>query len=463
MLPKGILKEYSRALALLIRFLDMLIMFLTGWWLYWIKFGIIGLTLPYLFALFIGSILITTVFSFSKIYSSVRGRNLFNYFLVLFQGMGVTVLLLAGFAFFTKSGEIYSRLWLLTWMIAALSSIVLLRLIVLFSLRFMRSVGLNERRIIIIGAGEVGVKLAQTVQEALWTGYRIVALMDNLITPSFVEKVPLLPLPAHLGNYLSQEKIDEVWLALPLKEEERIKNFLHELRHHTINARLVLDIFGLELLNHSLMDLAGFPVLSIRSSPMIGLNRLLKAAEDRILAGLILLLTSPLFLILSIAIKFSSPGPIFYRQLRIGWNGQEFKILKFRTMPVNAEKKTGPVWASREDGRATKLGSFLRRTSLDELPQLINVLKGEMSIVGPRPERKVFVEEFKEKIPLYMQKHLVKAGMTGWAQVNGWRGNTCLEKRIEHDLYYIEHWSLSFDIKIILLTLFRGFFSRHAY
>jgi putative colanic acid biosynthesis UDP-glucose lipid carrier transferase len=196
---------------------------------------------------------------------------------------------------------------------------------------------------------------------------------------------------------------------------------------------------------------------------MVGANRVLKAIEDRILAALILLLISPIFIPIALAVKMSSPGPIFYRQKRVGWNGNEFEMLKFRSMPVNAEAGTGPVWASKGDGRATKIGQFLRKTSLDELPQFINVLKGEMSIVGPRPERKVFVDEFKEKIPRYMQKHLVKAGITGWAQVNGWRGNTSLEKRIEYDLYYIEHWSLFLDIKIIFLTIFRGFINRNAY
>jgi Undecaprenyl-phosphate glucose phosphotransferase len=238
---------------------------------------------------------------------------------------------------------------------------------------------------------------------------------------------------------------------------------LHELRHQTITTRLLLDIFGLNILNSSISKLAGFPVLNVRSSPMIGGNRLIKALEDRFLAGIILLLISPLFLLIPLAVKLSSPGPVFYRQKRISWNGKEFDMLKFRTMPVDAEAITGPVWAREGEQRATKIGAFLRKTSLDELPQFINVLLGDMSIVGPRPERHVFVEEFKEKIPGYMQKHLVKAGITGWAQVNGWRGNTSLEKRIEYDLYYIENWSFLFDLKIIFLTCLQGFVNKNAY
>jgi len=166
---------------------------------------------------------------------------------------------------------------------------------------------------------------------------------------------------------------------------------------------------------------------------------------------------------IAIGVKLSSPGPVFYRQKRISWNSKPFMMLKFRTMPVDCEVNTGAVWAKKGECRATRFGSFLRRTSLDELPQFIDVLKGNMSIVGPRPERPVFVDKFKDEIPDYMKKHMVKAGITGWAQVNGWRGDTDLNKRIEYDLYYIENWSLWFDIKIIVRTLFTGFVHKNAY
>lgn len=230
-----------------------------------------------------------------------------------------------------------------------------------------------------------------------------------------------------------------------------------------MTSRLMLDLLGMDLLNHSVSEFAGFPTLNIRATPMIGINRVKKAIEDRVLASLILLLISPLLLIIAIAVKLSSPGSVFYRQKRVSFNGKEFEMLKFRTMPMDAESKSGPVWAKANENRATRVGAFLRKTSLDELPQFINVLRGDMSIVGPRPERQVFIDQFKDQIPGYMQKHLVKAGITGWAQVNGWRGNTSLEKRIEFDLYYIEHWSVLFDIKIIFLTFFRGFLNKNAY
>ncbi len=209
--------------------------------------------------------------------------------------------------------------------------------------------------------------------------------------------------------------------------------------------------------------MAGFPVLNITESPMFGLNRVIKFLEDKIIAGIILVLISPLLLIISLGVKLSSPGPVFYRQERVSWNSKPFMMMKFLSMPIDSESKTGAVWTKSGEDRATIFGAFLRRTSLDELPQFLDVLKGNMSIVGPQLESPVFVDQFKEEVPRYMKKHIMKAGITGWAQVNGWRGNTDLHKRIEYDLYYIDNWSLWFDIKIIFLMLFKGFVHKNAY
>jgi putative colanic acid biosynthesis UDP-glucose lipid carrier transferase len=207
----------------------------------------------------------------------------------------------------------------------------------------------------------------------------------------------------------------------------------------------------------------GLPIVSLSASPMDGTNRFVKAFEDRILAFIILLLITPVMLLIAIGVKLSSSGPVFFKQERLGWNGDVFTMFKFRSMPVDVEQDTGAIWAKAGEKRATKFGSFLRRTSLDELPQFINVLKGDMSIVGPRPERAIFVDKFKDEIPDYMQKHLVKAGVTGWAQINGWRGDTDLTKRIEYDMYYIENWSLWFDLKIIFMSVFKGFVHKNAH
>lgn len=465
MLPKGLLKEYSRTLALAIRLTDMIGIVMAGSAAYYFVFNQAPMPPFYLSAVLMGALLAPMLFGFCDIYSSVRATELLKHFIDITKAVCMLTVLLAGLAFFTKLGESYSRVWFGVWMLCSYLILFAYRYMLFLFLRFMRSRGLNERRVVIMGAGELGVKFAMTVQQALWTGFRVVTFIDDHAATkgTQINGIPLIQTPKDLGDYLTENNIDEIWLALPLRAEERVKTILHELRHHTITTRFVLNIFGLDLLNHSMGEIAHFPVLNIRSTPMVGGNRLMKAFEDRLLAAIILLCISPLFLPIMLAVKLSSPGPIFYRQKRISWNGQEFEMLKFRTMPVGTEQTSGPVWAKQNDGRATRIGSFLRKTSLDELPQFINVLKGDMSIVGPRPERKVFVDEFKEKIPRYMQKHLVKAGITGWAQVNGWRGNTSLEKRIEYDLYYIENWSLFFDLKIIWLTLFKGFVNRNAY
>jgi Undecaprenyl-phosphate glucose phosphotransferase len=210
-------------------------------------------------------------------------------------------------------------------------------------------------------------------------------------------------------------------------------------------------------------ELDDLPIVSLQSSPLYGWNTVFKRIFDLILGTFLLVFTFPIMFIIAFLVKWTSEGPIFYKQERIGMDGCSFQMLKFRTMRVNAEKETGPVWAKESDPRRTKVGTFLRKTSLDELPQLFNVMKGEMSLVGPRPERPIFVEKFRDRIPSYMLRHKIKAGMTGWAQVNGWRGNTSLEKRIEHDLYYIENWSIGFDFKILFMTFWKGFFSKSAY
>jgi putative colanic acid biosynthesis UDP-glucose lipid carrier transferase len=465
MLPKGLLKEYSTVMSVLIRGMDILVVVLAGWSAYYVRFHKLILNTSYWGAIFLGALFTFVVFSFFGIYRTVRDQGFIKHVIKLFQAIGTVALLLAGLAFFAKLGDLFSRIWFIIWMLVAFGLLVVSRCHLLLFLRLMRIHGLSERRVVIIGAGELGVKLALTVQQALWTGFCVITFMDDHAA-SVTTKVPSIPViqtPRNLSQYFSYHGIDEIWLALPLHAEKRVKEILHELRDQTITIRFALNIFGLNLLNSSLTDIAGFPVVNIRSTPMIGINRFIKAMEDRIVAVCILLLISPGFLLIALVVKLSSPGPIFFRQKRIGWNGTEFEMLKFRTMPIDAESRTGPIWATCEDTRPTKIGKWLRRTSLDELPQFINVLKGDMSIVGPRPERKVFVDEFKERIPHYMQKHLVKAGITGWAQVNGWRGNTSLKKRIEYDLYYIENWSLWFDLKIIFLTIYRGFINRNAY
>ncbi len=230
-----------------------------------------------------------------------------------------------------------------------------------------------------------------------------------------------------------------------------------------VDILIVPDILQFVMLRAGLESLDGIPMINLAETPLSGWYAPVKRAADIIFSVLGMLILSPLLAAIAVAIKLSSPGPIIYRQERISLDGTLFEMFKFRSMRTDAEDETGAVWASPDDPRRTRLGAFLRRTSLDELPQLFNILKGQMSFVGPRPERPIFVDQFREKIPRYMLRHKVKCGLTGWAQVNGWRGNTSIEKRIEYDIYYIENWSLSFDLKIVWLTLRNGFVNKHAY
>jgi len=469
MLPKGLLKEYSRAISMLTKAMDMVTVLLAGWLAYVFKFNALTMAPPYLSAVAIGLLFTPIVFSFFNIYASVRGEGFFKHIATLLQAICVMGLMLAGLSFFTKSGATFSRTWFIAWIGTAFFLLVLFRCTLLLFLRFMRARGLNERRVVILGAGELGIKFASTVQQALWTGFRIVSFMDDQADkkPSTIHHIPVIQTPRALSEYLTKKGIDEIWLALPLRAEARVKEILFELRHHTITTRFVLDIFGLDLLNHSITDVAGFPVLNIRSSPMRGINRLVKAVEDRIIAAIILLFITPLLLLLAVGVKLSSHGPIFFKQHRLGWDGRIIKVYKFRTMHQHSEEEGQVTQATLDDKRVTAFGRFLRRTSLDELPQFINVLQGRMSIVGPRPHALAHNEIYKESIHTYMQRHHVKPGITGWAQVNGWRGETDtltkMQKRVEYDLFYINNWSLGFDLKIILLTMFRGFYNRNAY
>jgi Undecaprenyl-phosphate glucose phosphotransferase len=248
-----------------------------------------------------------------------------------------------------------------------------------------------------------------------------------------------------------------VFVAFPLEESARLSEVQSWLGDEPVTLFYVPDLGEFAKLRGRVEEFDDLHIVTLQASPLDGWNAGLKRAVDLLIAGNVLILFSPLMALIALGIRLTSPGPVLYRQERMGLDGIKFQMLKFRTMVYDAETLTGPVWATENDPRMTRLGSWLRHTSLDELPQLINVLCGDMSLVGPRPERPPLIEEFRKSMPKYMLRHKVKAGMTGWAQVNGWRGNTSLERRIEHDLDYIEHWSLWRDVKILALTVFVGF------
>ncbi|HXG16860.1 MAG TPA: undecaprenyl-phosphate glucose phosphotransferase [Calidithermus sp.] len=373
--------------------------------------------------------------------------------------LGVLVLI-AVMTFFYRGYE-YSRVVIVYFWALSIVVLSLWRATFREGLRFARRRGLNRRRALVVGGGEPAAEIVAALRRRPDAGVQVVGLVGE--RPGEPPPVPWLGKLEELRAVLDREPVDLIFVALPYADYARLPAVLAEIGDDPVTINLVPDVYGLATLRGGVEEFEGVPLVHLRESPLYGWNRVLKRATDLVLGGVGLVLAAPIMLAIAAAIRATSPGPVLIRQERMGLDGRAFQMLKFRTMRADAEAETGPVWATPDDPRRTRLGAWLRRLSLDELPQLVNVLRGEMSLVGPRPERPVFVEEFRRRFPGYMLRHKVKAGMTGWAQVNGWRGNTSLEKRLEYDLYYIERWSLAFDLKILLLTLWRGFAGKNAY
>ena len=475
MLKKGVLKGYGDALNLLIRLSDLAMMLVCGVLAYYfsnayaayLELGISGLPQHYLQVILLSVALSALIFPLFNVYRVWRGSSTLSEIKQLSMAWLMVALTLTLLAFITKSGADYSRSWMSIWFAGGWVALVGSRVVLRYVLRYLRSSGFNHRHIVIVGTGDQAAIVADRLKKSTWFGLEISAffssgMVSGYMPPWFKDK-KIINEYEDLRRHVDENDVDQVWISLPHSEEQTIRDVINVLEGSPAEIRYVPDIFEYQLLHHSLSEVAGVPVVNISYSAIDGANKVLKTVEDYVLASLLLIFASPLMLLIGIGIKFSSPGPAMYHQKRVGWNGKEFTMLKFRSMPVTAERDTGPIWASKMDHRATPFGAVLRKTSLDELPQLFNVLRGEMSLIGPRPERPVFVEQYKDEIPHYKNKHLVKAGLTGWAQVHGWRGNTCLHTRIEHDLYYIENWSLWLDIKIIVLTIFRGLIHKNAY
>jgi Undecaprenyl-phosphate glucose phosphotransferase len=324
--------------------------------------------------------------------------------------------------------------------------------------------GIGLKRVLIAGAGDLGRLVADKVLEHRELGFKVVGFLDDRAAGDHIgyRGLPLLGMLADADEVIRNEKIDHVYVALPLEEHVKMLAIVEAVNREGIDIHVVPDLLQFIALRARLENLDGVPIISLNDVPLRGFNSVLKRAIDVAISGSALLALSVPLAIIALIIKRTSKGPVFYTQERMGLDGQAFLVYKFRSMYVGAEDDTGPIWARDDDPRATPVGRWLRKLDLDELPQLWNVVRGDMSLVGPRPERPYFVEQFKHRIPQYMLRHKVKAGITGWAQVNGWRGNTSLEKRIEYDLYYIENWSVGLDLKILWLTLVRGF-HRHAF
>jgi len=437
---------------------------------YWFRFhtgwsaprGIPGIE-SYAYALV--GILPLAFFSFRArgLYLPQRTGSLIREFGGVLSAVGLTVVVV--FAADAALRTYLSRAVIGVFAVLAAGSISAVRTAGRGFLGHLRRKGYNLRYLLVVGTGELAAQTIDSIHGHPEAGLRVLGALSNspAATGQTIQGVRVVGDYTSVKQQLQSRRVDQVVIALPKEDSGYLEKILADLEDEVATVRLIPDLLHVMTLRSSVEDLDGLPVINLRESPMVGWAGLQKRIFDVAVTSVGLLVAAPVMGVIAIAIWATSGRPILYTQERMGLDGRVFRMLKFRTMPIDAESETGPIWNKAEDARATPLGSLLRKTSLDELPQLWNVLRGDMSLVGPRPERPVFIEEFRREIPGYMLRHKVKSGCTGWAQVHGWRGNTSLHERVEHDIYYIQNWTLALDVRILLLTLWRGWISRNAY
>lgn len=332
-------------------------------------------------------------------------------------------------------------------------------------LRSARSRGYNLQHILVIGSGDSAYNFSNKIKQHRYLGYNIIGYLDDEKKIGYrINDVPVMGRISELADAIQKNDLDEVIIAISIKEYDRLNELIGICEKYGVKAQIIPDYYKYIPAKPYIDQIDDLPIINIRYIPLDdAYNKLGKRFMDIVLAFVGIILTSPIMLISVIMIKFTSPGPIIFRQERVGMHRRNFMMYKFRSMKVQTDEEEKTQWTTKNDPRKTKFGEFMRKTSIDELPQLLNVLKGDMSIIGPRPERPYFVEKFRDEIPKYMVKHHVRPGITGWAQVNGFRGDTSIKKRIEYDIYYIENWTIWLDFKIIFFTVFKGFVNRNAY
>jgi len=400
-----------------------------------------------------------TVYFFYKmnLYRSQRFTNKFNEITTVFYANALSVLSLIVILYFF-AGDRVSRLTIIVYFFLSSFALTLLRILIRNYLRYLRQKGMNLRHILIIGNGTQSEEYVKTVLKFKDSGIKFCGWIDGGELP---QKYNIASLNITLDEAFSAHNPDAIVVGYPSKDSHKVDDIIR-IHYDSLRPIQVLPDLTLSFIGHSIEDFAGIPLMTINHPKFNGPAMLFKRVID-IIGGLVgLIILSPLLILIGCLVKLTSKGPIFYGQERMGLDGKAFMMWKFRSMRVtdNEDKTT---WTTKDDPRKTRLGSFIRKTSIDELPQLYNVLIGNMSLVGPRPERPFFVRKFREEIPGYMLRHKMKAGITGWAQINGWRGDTSIKKRIEFDNFYIKNWSLWMDIKILFLTFWKGFINKNAY
>jgi len=465
------LKQYHHVVGGIFRIVDALVIGLAWIASYWVRFYIPLIEVSKGFPRFskyaalapLVMVLWSTVFSSVHVYQSRRVLRRTHEAYLILKAHAIALVLFISLTYMFSEYK-YSRGVMIYFGILGGFFLIVFRLTLRNTLRQIRKKGYNLRYILGIGEGIAVETLIQRIDKFPELGMRVSGIVTH--EDSRVQTIRGKPVVGHFGQIkelVHQFKPDQILLALPRHQYADLDRILKSLRDETLDIQLIPDIHEYITLGCEVEDFDGLPIVHLNDSPLSGWGALAKRVTDIVLSGVALLLLSPIGIIIGIAIKLTSPGKILYPQERMGLDGVTFKMLKFRSMAADAEAASGAVWARPNDNRRTQLGTFLRSTSLDELPQLWNVLRGDMSLVGPRPERPVFVDKFRNDIPHYMLRHKVKAGITGWAQINGWRGNTSLERRIECDLFYIRNWSYFLDLKILIMTLWKGFIHKNAY
>lgn len=416
-------------------------------------------------------VLVIMTFPSFRIYRSWRGKPVYDLLWrvtvawLLVEGAGILL------TFSLHRADELSRLWLLYWGLASAGLLMVTKALVHATLKSLRREGFNQKAVAIVGAAPYGEFLIEQMRSRPEAGFSPVCVFDDTLdtheSGSTLAGVPVKRDLTDLALLVRGRVIRELWLALPISQESKIHQIVSEFRHDFVNIRFIPDVRSLSFFNHAVVDLLGVPAINLAASPITDITVLPKRVFDRVFAACVLLGLSPLLLALSVAVKVSSPGPVFFKQKRKGIDGHEFEIYKFRSMKVHVETPGHVTQAKKGDKRVTRVGAFLRRTSLDELPQFINVLRGEMSVVGPRPHALEHDNIYKDLVKGYMFRYRIKPGITGWAQVNGFRGETDrIEKmmgRVKLDLYYMQHWTFGLDMKIVAMTLWKGFAGANAY
>jgi len=395
------------------------------------------------------------------LYEPKRLDSLMGEALDVIRVSALAIVMLVALSFFVRSYS-YSRAVVLLFSGLAPVLVIALRLALRGGLRHLRRRGFNLRYVLVVGAGRLAEEIIGRLHDHAEAGLSVEGVLADGAVGRSVRGVPVVGQYSDLKQALSKERIDQVIVALPRDEWPRLDKILGDLEDEVASVKLAPDLLHIMTLRSSVENLDGLPIISLRESPLVGWASVQKRAFDLVGSALLALLLAPLMGAIAVGVWLSSGRPILYGQRRMGLDGHVFEMFKFRSMERDAEREAGAVWARPNDPRRTRFGAALRRLGLDELPQLWNVLKGDMSLVGPRPERPVFIEEFRREIPGYMLRHKVKAGLTGWAQVHGWRGDTSLHERIEHDIYYIQNWSVGLDLQILVMTLRPGTLNRNA-